>query len=96
MTELPLLENDFYIPYNSKGLELLSVCLSADESRIKSAISPFSLSFPILVDQSGETVGSYKVASIPLNLVVDKKGVIQYRKAGYDPNGIRSIVEKLL
>lgn len=93
---MPLLESDFYVPYNSRGLEILAVCLDVDESRVKGTVAPFSLSYPILVDQGAMIARSYKVTGIPLNIIVDKKGVIQYRKAGYDPEGMRSVIEKLL
>jgi hypothetical protein len=96
VADLPLLEKDIYSLYSSKGLEILAICLDNNEDAIKSTIAPFDLTYRILYDRGGMTVRAYKVTGIPLNLIVDKKGVIQYREIGYDPAAMRNVIEKLL
>ncbi len=96
MADLPLLEKDIYSLYSSKGLEILAICLDDNEDAIKSTVASFNLTYRILYDKGGTTAKAYKVTSIPLNLIVDKKGVIQYRNTGYDSATMRSVIEKIL
>lgn len=37
---------------------------------------------PVYLDQDGEAAKTYQVKAIPTTLIIDKKGIIQYRKAG--------------
>lgn len=93
---MPLLERDIYSLYKSRGLEILAICLNDNEDAIKSTITPLNLTYRVLTDRGGMTARAYKVTSIPMNLIVDKKGVIRYRNVGYDPSAMKSIIEKLL
>ena len=93
---MPLLERDIYSLYKSRGLEILAICLNDNEDAIKSAIAPFNLTYRVLTDRGGMTARAYKVTSIPMNLIIDKKGIIRYRNVGYDPSAMRSVIDKLL
>ena len=95
MADLPLLEKDFYYPYGDK-VEILAVCLDENEEKIISAILPFNLSYRILIDKGRTAAKDYKVRGIPLNLIIDKKGIIRYRQAGYNPGAMREVVEQFL
>jgi len=92
---LPLLEQDFYYPYGDK-VEILAVCLDKNEEKIISAILPFNLSYRILIDKVRTAAKDYKVRGIPLNLIIDKEGIIRYRQTGYNPGAMREVVEQLL
>jgi len=96
VADLPLLEQDFYNTYNSKGLEIVAVCLDDDKGRIISTISQFNLSYHVLVDNGMAAAKAYKANAIPLNLIIDRKGVIQYREVGYNPDAMKEIIEKSL
>ena len=96
MADLPLLDRDFYYPYNSKGLEIYSICLDDGEERIISTIMPLNLSYGILVDKEGAAVKAYKVMGVPLNLIIDRGGIIRYREIGYNPSPMRELVGQLL
>jgi hypothetical protein len=96
VADLPLLDRDFYYPYNSKGLEIYSICLDKGEDKILSTIMPLSLSYRVLVDREGTAARAYKVIGVPLNLIIDKGGIIRYRGIGYDPSSMRELVEQLL
>jgi peroxiredoxin len=92
---LPLLEQDFYYAYGDK-VEIVTICLEDNEERIISAILPFSLSYRVLIDKGRTAAKSYKVRGIPLNLVIDKEGIIRYRQLGYNPSAMREVVEQFL
>ena len=70
--------------------------MSDNEDAIKSTIAPLNLTYRVLADRGGVTARVYKVTSIPMNLIVDKKGIIRYRNVGYDPSAMRSVIDKLL
>jgi len=92
---LPLLARDFHHPYGDK-VEVLAVCLDDNEEKIMSAIIPFNLSYRVLIDKGRTVAKSYKVRGIPLNLIIDKEGIIRYRQLGYNPNAMREMIEQLL
>ncbi len=93
---MPLLDRDFYQTYNSRGLEIFSICLDEDEEMILSKILPLNLSYRILIDRGRTAARAYRVMGIPLNLIIDKKGIIRYREIGYDPDAMRKLIEELL
>ena len=37
---------------------------------------------PVLLDKDGENAEAYRVQGIPTTIMIDKSGIIQYRKAG--------------
>jgi cytochrome c biogenesis protein CcmG, thiol:disulfide interchange protein DsbE len=90
------LERDIYSRYKSRGFEILAICLNDNEDAIKSAIAPFNLTYRVLTDRGGMTARTYKVTSIPMSLIIDKKGIIRYRKVGYDPSAMMDVIDKLL
>ena len=96
MADLPLLENDLYSPYSSKGLEILAVCLDENKDRIVSTIAPFNLSYRILVDKDRTAARAYRVSAIPSNFVIDRGGVIRYRQTGYNMGAMRTLIATLL
>ena len=95
VADLPRLA-ELYRSYSSDGLEILAICLDENEDRILSTVSRFNLNYRILIDKGTTTTGAYKVRSIPLNLIIDKKGVIRYRQVGYNPDVMREVIEQLL
>lgn len=96
MADLPLIERDIYSVYKSKGLEILSISTDDNEEIIKSLVASNNLTYPVLVDKDRTVARSYKAIAIPLNIIVDKKGIIQYRQTGYEPDIITAIIEKSL
>jgi len=93
---LPLLERDFYQTYNSRGLEVIAVELNGDKEKIEDAISDFYPNYPILIGGESDVARHYNIIGIPVNLVIDKEGVIKYRGDGYNPDAIRKEIEELL
>ncbi|MBO1000638.1 thiol-disulfide oxidoreductase ResA [Bacillus sp. SD075] len=73
--EMPYL-NNVYQQYKDKGIEILAV--NAQEPRI--IVSPFvsekKLSFPILLDRTGEAVDLYKVNNLPVTYLINENGEI--------------------
>ncbi|MGO9444077.1 MAG: TlpA family protein disulfide reductase [Thiobacillaceae bacterium] len=84
-----------------RPLEVLAV----DEGEAVDAIQAFTATmdtppeFPILLDQTGETMGTWPVRGIPTTFIVDKRGRMAYRAIGsreFDHPHILNLIERLL
>jgi hypothetical protein len=60
----------------------------------------FPVSYPMLFDEGGGAVGNpWRVSSIPMSVLIDKRGVIRKKHLGYTPKQLREIqveIDKLL
>ena len=74
LAEMPSLEA-LYQSYKDRGLEVLAVSSDTQGAQI---VLPFvtqnRLSFPVLLDPSGEVTRLYGVASLPTTYVLDREG----------------------
>jgi thiol-disulfide isomerase/thioredoxin len=84
-----------------RPLEVIAV----DEGEAVDAIQAFTATmdtppeFPILRDQTGETMGTWPVRGIPTTFIVDKRGRMAYRAIGsreFDHTHILNLIERLL
>lgn len=77
------------------------VGISTDTEEMLDKVSEFAaeaaLPFPILVDPSGNTVGSMIPGgdSVPYMMVVDKNGVVVSRHSGYNPGDEEALRREL-
>ncbi len=75
LDELPRMEN-FYRTMDREDLVLVTVSTDAPESLITSYMQSNNLTFPVLLDNEGETVHRYTIAVYPTSLLVDENGLI--------------------
>jgi thiol-disulfide isomerase/thioredoxin len=84
-----------------RPLEVLAV----DEGESVDVIKAFAATldsppeFPILLDQTGETMGTWPVRGIPTTFIIDKRGRMAYRAIGgreFDDAHILNLIERLL
>ncbi len=80
--EMPLLDK-MYQRYKKAGFTLLGVNVEKDSSKGQRIAEQLKLSFPILFDSKQQVVDSYKVASMPSTVLVDRDGNIRYVHLGY-------------
>jgi cytochrome c biogenesis protein CcmG/thiol:disulfide interchange protein DsbE len=68
-----------YNDYKDKGLAVLAVNMTYQDERAK--IGPFvseqGLTFPILLDETGEMAKAYQLKSLPSSYFIDREGIIQ-------------------
>ena len=84
--EMPHL-NDIYKSYKDKGLELLAVDTDGvDATVVVKTMKEVGLNvdFPILLDMDFVITDTYTNFLVPLTIVVDKAGVVQYIHTGYE------------
>jgi len=83
-----------YAKYNPRGLEILAVSLDEDSSEVKKFLEENKLLYPIFVDTLGVNE-LYRVRSIPVTFLVDKKGIIVSKHNGYSPDMPEELAKKI-
>ncbi len=93
--DYPKLNND-YDRLKSRGYILIGIGVPARQNpgKLKEFAIKENIRFPILFDSSGEVVKAYN-ASLPYNVIIDKKGVIVFQSNSL-PSNHTEIVKELL
>jgi peroxiredoxin len=90
--EVPILK-EYYNELKGDGLNVLGIDIQESETKVKSFIEKMQINYPVVLDSSADIAMLYKVVGIPLNVILDKNGVIVYKENR--PPG-KEILEKLL
>lgn len=83
--------------YAPQGLKILSINIAANDpiQRVINFKNRYGLPYTILYDENNVVSQLYGVVGIPVSVIIDRKGVIQYR--GYQlPDNVEEIVKKIL
>ena len=90
--EIPLLKK-YYSELKDEGLNVLGIDIQESVKKVKSLVDKNKINYPVVLDSSASVAMSYKVVGIPLNVVLDKNGVMRYKENR--PPG-KEVLEKLL
>ena len=90
--EIPVLK-EYYNELKDDGLNVLSIDIQESETKVKSFIEKMQINYPVVLDSDAEIAMLYKVVGIPLNVILDKDGMIVYKENR--PPG-KELLEKLL
>lgn len=97
--EMPALERT-YQAERSRGLEILAVNTTYQDQlgAAQAFVAEHGLSFPILLDRTGETANRYRMRALPTTFFVDREGVIRKVIVGgpMSEATLRSTVDSLL
>lgn len=99
--EMPHLQA-MYSELKEKGVEVLSISTddARDAPKVKAYVKTRGYSFPVLHDRDSTVVGAYNPQkTLPYTVVVDKKGEVVRRTAGYNPGDeveLKTFVTSLL
>lgn len=76
--EMPAIER-MYQEYKSRGFTVLAINMTIqdDPSAVVPFVEEYSLSFPILLDETGEVAEAYQLRSLPSSFFIDPDGVIR-------------------
>jgi peroxiredoxin len=83
--EMPFIQ-EVYEMWSEKGLVLLAVNIGESQPQVRSFMQENRLSFPVLLDGTGEVAERYGVRGIPTTVLVDSEGVIRNIKVGSYPS----------
>ena len=75
--EMPIIE-EMYQAYRDQGFTVLAVNATRQDEplAIVPFVNEFGLSFPILLDETGEVADLYELRSLPTSFFIDRSGVI--------------------
>ncbi len=90
--EIPLLK-EFYTEFKDQGLNVLGIDIQESAKKVKSLVDKKKINYPMVLDSKADVARLYKVMGIPLNIVLDRSGVIVY-KANRPPD--KKFLKKLL
>ncbi len=81
--EMPDL-NEVYKEYEERGLKVFAINVgnTDSEEEVKELINDYILTFPVLKDEKSELAKEYGVRSIPVNIFIDKNGIIKHHLVG--------------
>jgi len=76
--EMPAIQ-EVYESYRSKGFEVVAVNMTHQDSLpdVKAFTDTYQLTFPVLLDEAGETSLQYRVRALPTTFLIDKDGIIR-------------------
>ncbi|MBC8551985.1 MAG: TlpA family protein disulfide reductase [Candidatus Brocadiales bacterium] len=90
--EIPILK-EYYNDLKDDGLRVLGIDVQESKSKVKSFVEKNRINYPVALDSNADVARLYKVVGIPLNVILDKDGVIRY-KHNLPPS--KEILEKFL
>ena len=77
-SEMPAVQR-VYETYQADGFEVVAVNMAHQDSLpdVQSFLDVYGLTFPVLLDQTGETAAKYQVRALPTTFLIDRQGVIR-------------------
>lgn len=87
--------------YRKEGVTVLGVDVgeSANDDWMHLARafqSAHHLTYPELIDPSGQTQKAYHVQAYPTNVILDRQGIVRYAGEGYDADAVKAELQRLL
>lgn len=85
-----------YDTYKGQGFSVLAPDYADSSDTIKNYFSTNGFTMTPLVDTGGSVFSTYSVSRTPTVIIVDKSGVIQYRREGWSKSEVDSKIKQLL
>jgi len=95
--EMPYIQ-EVYEVWSGKGLAILAININESPSQVQGFMQENRLSFPVLLDESGEVAEQYGIRYIPTTIFIDSDGIIRNIKQGAYPSraAIEADLKKIL
>ncbi len=68
--------------YSSQGLVMLAVDVGENATTVQNFMTGLNISLPVLLDSNQSVSRTYALTGIPTTLLIDKGGIIQYKRIG--------------
>ncbi len=69
----------YYDRFKGDGLKVLNVDIQESRKKVSSFVDKNNISYPVVLDEKADVASLYEIRGIPLNILLDKDGVIRYR-----------------
>jgi len=97
--EMPTIEA-IYNEYKDQGFVVLAVDMTYqdDADRVPPFVAEQGLTYPILLDETGDVAADYQMLSLPTSFFIDREGIIQDVVIGgpMEESSLRTRVEAIL
>ncbi len=96
--EMPAMQR-LYDKLKDEGLEIVAVDLQESRRQVKKFVEKYKLTFPVLLDKSGEVGSIYGARAIPTTYLIDRDGYVFAGAAGareWDSPQVVSIFREIL
>jgi cytochrome c biogenesis protein CcmG/thiol:disulfide interchange protein DsbE len=94
--EIPELR-EVHTRYAGQGLELVGVSVDAqgNEDAIREFMKEFRMNYPVWLDPDERVSNQFLVVGVPATFLIDRKGVLRWRKTGPIQPGDTSLVRAI-
>jgi peroxiredoxin len=65
------------------GFVVLGVNVEESRTTVEPFVAGFGVTYPVLLDETGEVLKLYRAIGLPMSIMVDREGLIQARHIGY-------------
>ena len=73
--EIPSIES-LYTKFKDQGFVVLGVDLQEDPASVSDFVKKYAITYPVVLDQTGQVASQYGARGIPLSFLIDRKGQI--------------------
>ncbi|WP_394237307.1 thiol-disulfide oxidoreductase ResA [Niallia oryzisoli] len=73
--EFPYIDNQ-YKHFKDKGVQVLAVNVGETEFAVKKFVERLELTFPVVIDKTGEVQTTYGINPLPISFLIDKNGKV--------------------
>lgn len=79
--EVPIL-NELQQSLSASGVTIVGVSVEEPKSAVDAFVRKHQIQYPVLLDSNGKISRRYGLIGLPMNVIVDREGVISMVKAG--------------
>lgn len=80
--EIPDLQST-YLERREDGFVVLGLNVEESRAVVQQFMDEVEMTYPVLLDEGGEVLQTYRANGLPMSVIVDPEGVIQVRHVGY-------------
>ena len=97
--EAPQIEAQFWQKWRPRGLVVLGIDGQEEENALAKARGfrdRHKLTYSLLIDTESKAAAAYHVHAIPVNVVIDREGIVRYIATGFDSAALNAVLTPLL
>ncbi len=72
-----------YDKFKDKNFVVLAIDIKESQKKVKKYVDSKDISFPVLLDTTGDVADNYGVRGTPAHLLIDKNGEVKAFATGY-------------
>jgi len=93
LTKLRLMNSE-YAALEKDGIALLAVNAGERRSSVERLVRNYGIRYTVLLDESSAATESYRILGVPTFILIDARGVIQYKGNDYPRSAINDLSGK--